>query len=52
MMHGEVVTWASGHTFGSGKVAVLIPGHDKKVLMRPMIHRAVRNVIEWLESEG
>ena len=40
--------WA--HTYGKGKVAVLIPGHDKKVLFHPIVKQCIKNVIEWLEQ--
>ncbi len=36
------------HPYGQGKVAVLIPGHDKKVLFHPMMKQCTSNVIEWL----
>ncbi len=38
------------HKYGKGKVAVLIPGHDKTVLFHPMAKRCIRNVIEWLDQ--
>jgi uncharacterized protein len=38
--------WA--HPYGKGKVAVLIPGHDKKVLFHPMVKQCISNVIERL----
>ena len=41
--------WA--HEYGKGKVAVLIPGHEKKVLYHPMVKQCIINVIEWLEKE-
>ncbi len=40
--------WA--HAYGKGKVAVLIPGHDKKVLFHPIVKQCIKNVIEWLEQ--
>lgn len=40
--------WA--HKYGKGKVAVFIPGHDKKVLFHPMVRRCIRNVIAWLDK--
>jgi len=40
--------WA--HKYGNGKVAVLIPGHDKTVLFHPMTKQCIRNVIEWLDQ--
>jgi len=41
--------WA--HEYGKGKVAVLIPGHEKKMLYHPMVKQCIINVIEWLEKE-
>jgi uncharacterized protein len=40
--------WA--HAYGKGKVAVLIPGHDRYVLFHPMVKQCIRNVIDWLEK--
>ncbi|MHC4143452.1 MAG: ThuA domain-containing protein [Planctomycetota bacterium] len=40
--------WA--HKYGKGRVAVLIPGHDKKVLFHPMVKQCIQNVIEWLDK--
>jgi len=40
--------WA--HTYGKGKVAVLIPGHDRYVLFHPMVKQCIKNVIDWLEK--
>jgi len=37
------------HPYGKGKVAVLIPGHDRYVLFHPMVKQCIDNVIEWLE---
>jgi type 1 glutamine amidotransferase len=38
--------WA--HTYGKGKVAVLIPGHSHQVLSHAMVRRCLQNVIDWL----
>jgi len=38
--------WA--HTFGDGKVVVLIPGHRMDTIEHPMINRIVENVFDWL----
>ena len=40
--------WA--HAYGKGKVAVLIPGHDRYVLFHPMVKQCIDNVIEWLDK--
>jgi hypothetical protein len=38
--------WA--HTYGEGKVAVLIPGHRMDTITDPSINRIVQNVLDWL----
>ncbi|MEZ4698754.1 MAG: ThuA domain-containing protein [Rhodothermales bacterium] len=38
--------WA--HTFGEGRVGVLIPGHNIETQNHPMITRAIQNITEWL----
>ncbi len=38
--------WA--HTFGDGKVAVLIPGHRMATIEHPMINRLDQNILDWL----
>lgn len=38
--------WA--HTYGDGKVAVLIPGHRMDTIAHPMINRLVQNIFDWL----
>lgn len=38
--------WA--HTYGQGKVAVLIPGHSGTVLNHVMVRRCAANVVQWL----
>ncbi len=40
--------WA--HTYEKGKVAVLVPGHDRYVLFHPMVKQCIRNVVEWLDK--
>ncbi|MCP5111674.1 MAG: ThuA domain-containing protein [bacterium] len=45
--HGRAAQgWA--HTYGEGKVAVLIPGHRTATIYHPMIRRTTQNIIEWL----
>lgn len=45
--HGRAPqAWA--HTYGEGKVAVLIPGHEMATINHPMIRRAGQNIISWL----
>jgi type 1 glutamine amidotransferase len=41
--------WA--HSYGKGKVAVLIPGHEKSVLSHPMVNRCIQNVLDWLSQD-
>jgi type 1 glutamine amidotransferase len=38
--------WA--HTYGKGKVAVLIPGHSPATISHPMVQRSIENIIGWL----
>ncbi len=38
--------WA--HTFGEGKVVVLIPGHRMATIEHPLINRIVQNAFDWL----
>jgi hypothetical protein len=38
--------WA--HSYGKGKVVVLIPGHNREVLSHAMVHRCVQNAVDWL----
>ena len=38
--------WA--HTYGKGKVAVFIPGHNPATISHPMVQRTIQNVIAWL----
>lgn len=38
--------WA--HTYGKGKVAVLIPGHSQATISHPMIQRSIQNCLDWL----
>ena len=38
--------WA--HTYGEGRVAVLIPGHRMDTITHPMINRTVQNILGWL----
>jgi uncharacterized protein len=38
--------WA--HTFGDGKVAVLIPGHKMDTITHPMIGNLIENILDWL----
>jgi hypothetical protein len=38
--------WA--HTYGKGKVAVLVPGHSAPVSSHPMVQRTIQNCIDWL----
>jgi type 1 glutamine amidotransferase len=40
--------WA--HEYGKGRVVVLIPGHDKRVLNHPMFRKCLGNVVNWLEK--
>lgn len=40
--------WA--HQYGKGKVAVLIPGHDRASLENPMISKCLENIIDWLDK--
>jgi len=40
--------WA--HTYGKGKVAILIPGHSVATQSHPMIQRCVQNIIAWLTA--
>lgn len=45
--HGRAAQgWA--HTYGGGKVAVLIPGHNPATIFHPMIQRSIQNIIDWL----
>jgi hypothetical protein len=41
--------WA--HTFGEGRVAVLIPGHRMDTITHPMIGRLVQNILNWLTEK-
>ncbi len=38
--------WA--HTYGKGKVGVLIPGHSVATINHPMIQRCIQNITDWL----
>lgn len=38
--------WA--HSYGKGKVAVLIPGHSVATINHPMVQRCVQNITDWL----
>jgi hypothetical protein len=38
--------WA--HTYGKGKVGVLIPGHNRETQRHPMIRKLIGNVTDWL----
>lgn len=38
--------WA--HTFGDGKVVVLVPGHRMDTIEHPAINRIVQNAFDWL----
>ena len=38
--------WA--HTYGKGKVGVLIPGHNVATQTHPMIQRCIQNITNWL----
>ena len=38
--------WA--HTYGEGKVAVFVPGHERAVLSHKMVQRGIQNVLDWL----
>ncbi|MGQ9634235.1 MAG: ThuA domain-containing protein [Bryobacteraceae bacterium] len=38
--------WA--HSYGKGKVAVLIPGHSVATINHPMIQRSIQNCLDWL----
>lgn len=40
--------WA--HTYGKGKVAVLIPGHNVATINHPMIQRCIQNITGWLTA--
>jgi len=40
--------WA--HSFGEGKVAVMIPGHDHSVMSHPMVQQAIQNIFGWLNG--
>ncbi|MCX6626668.1 MAG: ThuA domain-containing protein, partial [Candidatus Solibacter sp.] len=40
--------WA--HTYGKGKVAVLIPGHNAATINHPMMLRCQQNIIGWLTA--
>ena len=40
--------WA--HSYGKGKVAILIPGHNAATISHPMIQRCIQNIIGWLTS--
>ncbi len=40
--------WA--HPYGKGKVAVLIPGHDRYVLFHPMVKQCIGNILAWLDK--
>lgn len=45
--HGRAPqAWA--HTYGEGKVAVLIPGHEMTTINHPMIRLAMQNCKDWL----
>ena len=45
--HGRTAQgWA--HSYGKGKVAVFIPGHNQAVSSHPMVQRTIQNVIAWL----
>lgn len=44
----SVQGWA--HEYGKGKVAVFIPGHDRKVLEHPMVDLCIANIIKWLDK--
>jgi type 1 glutamine amidotransferase len=47
--HGRAVQgWA--HPYGQGKVVVLIPGHDRRVLEHPMTRRCLENAFDWLSK--
>jgi hypothetical protein len=41
--------WA--HTYGKGKVAVLIPGHNVATQSHPMVQRCIHNILWWLTGE-
>lgn len=36
------------HTYGQGKVAVFIPGHDSTVQRHPMVEKGIENALRWL----
>lgn len=38
--------WA--HSYGKGKVAVFIPGHNTQTISHPMVQRVIQNVTAWL----
>lgn len=40
--------WA--HTYGKGKVAVLIPGHNVATINHPMVQRCIQNITSWLTA--
>ncbi len=40
--------WA--HSYGKGKVAILIPGHTAVTINHPMIQRCIQNITGWLTS--
>ncbi len=40
--------WA--HTFGEGKVVVIVPGHRMDTIEHPMINRLVQNALDWLNE--
>lgn len=47
--HGRhAQAWA--HTYGKGKVAVLIPGHNPETIRHPMIQRCIQNCLDWLTA--
>lgn len=44
--HGAVVAgWT--HTFGSGRVCALTPGHNAQTLKHPQMVRLIRNAVSW-----
>ncbi len=36
------------HGYGSGRVMVLVPGHEQAILMHPMTAKLIDNAITWL----
>jgi trehalose utilization protein len=38
--------WA--HSYGKGKVAVFIPGHNRETQRHPMVRRTIQNCLTWL----